>query len=694
MPQRRISVFRTRIKPNPWRFLDKFSMDVTTISCGWGGLSATERVREVPMERAELKRKVDQMEALPTLSGVAAQLLQLTNDESSDSMAIARVIESDQALTARPSPAGKFLFIQILDGNHHGRARAVVGPWLQHHSLHGAGHGRSTPVPARRTAKVRSRCGSSGNTRWRVRWPRSLLAGKRQGSVDKDEAFVAGLLHDIGKIILSTCMKDEYDEVVERARNDDLPLLEVEQEVFGATHSEVGKWLGGTMAASRDVLLRRFGCITRPPGTIPSGDFNADLISMVRVADAITRAAMIGSSGNDRYDALTEEDYREVGLSESGVEEIRSSLCKLVEERASIIDLELAESELYVESLQKANMTLSRMSLKAEENNRRLSRRARRFRALHEMNGQLTPSQTLNDVLGILGKSLRDGFDIVSGMCYVVNGHTHSLRGKHWQDGGSLSDLEVALNDDGSDVEVNGHGVDPTVRSVLAEIALQFQGDSWLGQGRKDILRRHDILVVPMLAEGRSVGQIVIDLRSDMGGSDADLVVDEILAFAAAAGMAVSRVYVNCALKRRSEELAAAMLKKEQAHKQLLHSERLAAVGKMAAGAAHEINNPLAIISGRAQMMLQKETDPANEKALKLMVDQCARASKILTDLMGFARPALPKKEALNINTVVFEALWMFESRYESRGITLNREFEEGLPKSLGGRKSNSSRSS
>ncbi|HEO72284.1 MAG TPA: hybrid sensor histidine kinase/response regulator, partial [Candidatus Hydrogenedentes bacterium] len=97
----------------------------------------------------------------------------------------------------------------------------------------------------------------------------------------------------------------------------------------------------------------------------------------------------------------------------------------------------------------------------------------------------------------------------------------------------------------------------------------------------------------------------------------------------------------------------------------------------------HEINNPLAIISGRAQMMLQKDHPETDRKALELIVDQCSRASRILTDLMGFARPALPKKEVVNINAVVYATLGMFERRYEKHGIELKRDFAERLPKVL-----------
>jgi CheY-like chemotaxis protein len=112
-----------------------------------------------------------------------------------------------------------------------------------------------------------------------------------------------------------------------------------------------------------------------------------------------------------------------------------------------------------------------------------------------------------------------------------------------------------------------------------------------------------------------------------------------------------------------------------------MRNERLASVGKMAAGAAHEINNPLAVISGRAQMLLKDEKDEKKAKALKLMVEQSRRASKILTDLMGFARPAMPRAEPTNVNFVVHHVLSMVENQLRMKNIECKREFAQGLPK-------------
>jgi signal transduction histidine kinase len=83
-----------------------------------------------------------------------------------------------------------------------------------------------------------------------------------------------------------------------------------------------------------------------------------------------------------------------------------------------------------------------------------------------------------------------------------------------------------------------------------------------------------------------------------------------------------------------------------------LRTQKLAALAEFAAGAGHEINNPLAVISGQAQYLLGQESDPGRQKSLSTIVQQAQRIHTILTDLMQFARPARPQKQAVDVRDI------------------------------------------
>jgi two-component system, NtrC family, sensor kinase len=91
------------------------------------------------------------------------------------------------------------------------------------------------------------------------------------------------------------------------------------------------------------------------------------------------------------------------------------------------------------------------------------------------------------------------------------------------------------------------------------------------------------------------------------------------------------------------------------AYEERVQAAKLAAVAEFAAGASHEINNPLAVISGRSQYLLRQEPEPGRRQALQSIVRQTERIHAILTDLMYFARPPAPNPERLELGHLVRE---------------------------------------
>jgi signal transduction histidine kinase len=84
-----------------------------------------------------------------------------------------------------------------------------------------------------------------------------------------------------------------------------------------------------------------------------------------------------------------------------------------------------------------------------------------------------------------------------------------------------------------------------------------------------------------------------------------------------------------------------------------LEQEKLASLAEFAAGAGHEMNNPLAVISGRAQLLLQTERDPERRRELAVMHAQAMRVHEMIADLMLFARPPQPKLAAVRTNDLL-----------------------------------------
>jgi signal transduction histidine kinase len=84
-----------------------------------------------------------------------------------------------------------------------------------------------------------------------------------------------------------------------------------------------------------------------------------------------------------------------------------------------------------------------------------------------------------------------------------------------------------------------------------------------------------------------------------------------------------------------------------------LQALKLNAMAEFAAGAGHEINNPLAVISGQAQYLLHHETEPARQRALQAIVNQAQRIHQLLRGLMEYARPQPPQKQPVDFRDLL-----------------------------------------
>ncbi|MFQ5847495.1 MAG: ATP-binding protein [Candidatus Methylomirabilales bacterium] len=119
-------------------------------------------------------------------------------------------------------------------------------------------------------------------------------------------------------------------------------------------------------------------------------------------------------------------------------------------------------------------------------------------------------------------------------------------------------------------------------------------------------------------------------------------------------------------------------------------SEKMAAVGTLAAGIAHEINNPIGIITSRVELMLmearEREFAPEVIKDLRVVEKHAGRVAKITQGLLSFSRQAPWTMTGVDVNQVVEAVLLLVEKQVAKEGITLKRDLARGLPKIQGSR--------
>lgn len=127
--------------------------------------------------------------------------------------------------------------------------------------------------------------------------------------------------------------------------------------------------------------------------------------------------------------------------------------------------------------------------------------------------------------------------------------------------------------------------------------------------------------------------------------------------------------------RKRAEE------EKAELHEQIRHADRLATIGQLAAGVAHELNEPLGNILGFAQLAIKSpELTAQTRKDIERIVTASLHARQIIKDLMFFSRQTRSRRSDVDLNEVVTLAVSLIESRCTKVGIVPRLELARSLP--------------
>lgn len=281
------------------------------------------------MSKITLMKLVNKVKEMPPLPQSITQILEITKDDKSSSRELAKVFERDPTLAVnilKIANLPAYGFSSRISTISH--AVVCLGlETIKSIALTSSTHDMlNKEIPAYSLGEG-------------MLWQHSIscaacakIIAKRIGYQDDEEAYIAGLLLDIGKVILSSFAEDEFNQVAERAEKDEVPFNIAEQEILGFDHPQVGgrvikKW--HLPSALVEAVLYHH----QPE----KADAHKTLAYIVHLADALSCMLGIGL-GSDGLMYMFEENTLDVlGLSQEDVESIMSELADMV------VDVEAVE---------------------------------------------------------------------------------------------------------------------------------------------------------------------------------------------------------------------------------------------------------------------------------------------------------------------------------------------------------------
>ena len=137
------------------------------------------------------------------------------------------------------------------------------------------------------------------------------------------------------------------------------------------------------------------------------------------------------------------------------------------------------------------------------------------------------------------------------------------------------------------------------------------------------------------------------------------------------------------ALRRRVAELESLETEQRRAGEQMLITDRLASIGELASGLAHELNNPLTGVIGFSQLLLNKDLPDEIKEDIKIIYSEAKRAADVMKNLLIFARKHAPVKQLVDINGVIEKVLTLRAYEHKVENIQVVNRFSADLPPTM-----------
>ena len=458
--------------------------------------------------------------------------------------------------------------------------------------------------------------------------------------------YCAGLLHDVGKLALGEAMPKSFVRIVDEAKSATACSCIIEQKHLGLDHTILGKRLAQKWHLPNQITLAiwlHHGDVVRISQSMPE----ARIAQVVQLADSIARQSGIGQSGSFDSPEPAERIAQSLAINIDQLEKIRQKLPETVGQKSVILGLDLPNAAVtYCDIVHTAAARLAKEQTQLSLENRKLQSASSHFDFITEFLLSIDSAAAAIDIAENFAANWQKFYQ--TGMvCLYLAPQVDSQ---------SLEAVIVENLSRTKQVYLNAPAETPAIPKVIvSDFAILNAHDyvDWLFEQLDIDFDLNQTKLMPLLSSGRAIGAIVFELRYP---GDIELFRENFMTATSIAGSILDVACAAAKQQRYVEQFAQLLARPRDIQPKITTDSSLNALVEMAAGAAHELNNPLSVMSGRAQLLNQTESDPQKKQILKQIQENSGKISQVIEELMNFARPQEPRPVRTNIKQLLDEA--------------------------------------
>lgn len=345
---------------------------------------------------------------LPTIPAIALEVLRLSRDEDVDLRQIASVIARDVALSSR--------LLKVVNSSFYG-LRRKVSTISQAVVMLGLASVKTLALGFSLADGLTGHCSQDSDLK--QYWRRSLLFAvasrtfaEKRIAILREEAFVAGLLADIGTFAMSEALGDDYAEFAVAEQVNHITMLDRERERFGVDHQEVGRYMAESWHLP-ELLTLPVGCHHSPEACGDVDPMVADLAGVIYAAN-LCAETFCGRPSQEDVARFEEAAKKYVGVDQAACRDLIENLHTDVDEVGTLLDMEVPDSMSYAEIVRQASEELARLSLESQQETQKIERDHRkavsRLQELEEANRQLSQNANCDPLTGIYNRRFLEVF--------------------------------------------------------------------------------------------------------------------------------------------------------------------------------------------------------------------------------------------------------------------------------------------